>query len=440
MEYIVGKLTKETVTLYQKEDKTQLQVYSLNKFPEDVCVGDIYEINGEEKTLVKRSSYLTDKRDYELLEQIVYQDKYGMFSRYLDDNQFTSLIRYGKIEPAAEFGDIVTDCNLYSIGEEYGFSIIQNHKKGLKQREVTMLYIVKKVDKKYIYLLKNGEEEVIKLPKQENDFKPLDLVYLDKENDQIKIVKDDVFTPYFSNFLSKHEKEKIFNKNHFKITKWMVEYNHKHILSLIDYKTLKEIEYVPDYELYPSADRGDPYFRIELGTTVGYEWDYINAKIAVLYSSDLISNQNICDKHLSDEEKYYYYKEKVELYEERKKIFEKLNKEVEKYYQKNPLEYTKYEILDYYYVKDNYYNGTFELEPNSNCRILSTGEEEKDCIKLNDKDLPKHVRLNDEIVEVYDKEKKEKRYYFCREQMEDWFIFECEKLERIFKRCKDKRL
>ena len=81
MEYIVGKLTKETVTLYQKEDKTQLQVYSINKFPEDVCVGDIYEINGEEKTLIERSSYLTMKRQYRFLEQIVYQDKYGMLSK-----------------------------------------------------------------------------------------------------------------------------------------------------------------------------------------------------------------------------------------------------------------------------------------------------------------------------------------------------------------------
>ena len=439
MEYIVGKLTREKVTLYQKEDKTQLQVYSINKFPEDVCVGDIYEINGEEKTLIERSSYLTMKRRYGYLEQIVYQDKYGMLSKKIQDGQISSFIEYCKIDPIAEFGDIVTDCNLYSIGEEYGFSIIQNHKKGLKQREVTMLYIVKKVDKKYIYLLKNGEEEVIKLPKQENDIKPLDLVYLDKENDQIKIVKDDVFTPYFSNFLSKHEKEKIFNKNHFKITKWMVEYNHKHILSLIDYKTLKEIVYVPDYELYPSADRGDPYFRIELGTTVGYEWDYINAKIAVLYSSDLISNQNICDKHLSDEEKYYYYKEKVELYEERKKIFEKLNKEVEKYYQKNPLEYTKYEILDYYKVVGNGYDEMFRLEPTSNFK-LSIEEDEKESKYVDIKLLPEHARLHDYIVEVYDKENKQVKYYFCREQMPDWFIFECEKLERIFKRCKDKRL
>ena len=81
MEYIVGKLTRERVTLYQKEDKTQLQVYSINKFPEDVCVGDIYEINGEEKTLIERSSYLTMKRRYGYLEQIVYQDKYGMLSK-----------------------------------------------------------------------------------------------------------------------------------------------------------------------------------------------------------------------------------------------------------------------------------------------------------------------------------------------------------------------
>ena len=431
MEYIVGKLTRERVTLYQKEDKTQLQVYSINKFPEDVCVGDIYEINGEEKTLIERSSYLTMKRRYGYLEQIVYQDKYGMLSKKIQDGKISSFIEYCKIDPIAEFGDIVTDCNLYSIGEEYGFSIIQNHKKGLKQREVTMLYIVKKVDKKYIYLLKNGEEEVIKLPKQENDFKPLDLVYLDKENDQIKIVKDDVFTPYFSNFLSKHEKEKIFNKNHFKITKWMVEYNHKHILSLIDYKTLKEIVYVPDYELYPSANQGDPYFRIELGTTVGYEWDYINAKMAVLYSSDLISNQNICDKHLSDEEKYYYYKEKVELYEERKKIFEKLNKEVEKYYQKNPLEYTKYEILDYYKVVGNGYDEMLRLEPTSNFK-LSIEEDEKESKYVDIKLLPEHARLHDYIVEVYDKENKQVKYYFCREQMPDWFMEEYENLKDIF--------
>ncbi len=431
MEYIVGKLTKETVTLYQKEDKTQLQVYSINKFPEDVCVGDIYEINGEEKTLIERSSYLTMKRQYRFLEQIVYQDKYGMLSKKIQDGKISSFIEYCKIDPIAEFGDIVTDCNLYSIGEEYGFSIIQNHKKGLKQREVTMLYIVKKVDKKYIYLLKNGEEEVIKLPKQENYFKSLDLVYLDKENDQIKIVKDDVFTPYFTNFLSKHDKDRIFNKNHFKITKWIVEYNHKHILSLIDYKTLKETVYVPDYELYPSADQGDPYFRIELGTTVGYEWDYINTKMAALYTSDLIINKNICNQHLSNEEKYYYYKEKVELYEERKKIFEKLNKEAEKYYQKNPLEYTKYEILDYYKVLGDGYDGTLELEPTSNFK-LSIEEDEKELKYVDIKLLPEHTRMHDYLVEVCDKENKQVKYYFCREQMLDWFMEEYDNLKDIF--------
>ena len=431
MEYIVGKLTKETVTLYQKEDKTQLQVYSINKFPEDVCVGDIYEINGEEKTLIERSSYLTMKRQYRFLEQIVYQDKYGMLSKKIQDGKISSFIEYCKIDPIAEFGDIVTDCNLYSIGEEYGFSIIQNHKKGLKQREVTMLYIVKKVDKKYIYLLKNGEEEVIKLPKQENYFKSLDLVYLDKENDQIKIVKDDVFTPYFTNFLSKHDKDRIFNKNHFKITKWIVEYNHKHILSLIDYKTLKETVYVPDYELYPSADQGDPYFRIELGTTVGYEWDYINTKMAALYTSDLIINKNICNQHLSNEEKYYYYKEKVELYEERKKIFEKLNKEAEKYYQKNPLEYTKYEILDYYKVVYDGYDGTLELEPTSNFK-LSIEEDEKELKYVDIKLLPEHTRMHDYLVEVCDKENKQVKYYFCREQMLDWFMEEYDNLKDIF--------
>ena len=431
MEYIVGKLTKEKVTLYQKEDKTQLQVYSINKFPEDVCVGDIYEINGEEKTLIERSGYLTMKRQYRFLEQIVYQDKYGMLSKKIQDGQISSFIEYCKIDPIAEFGDIVTDCNLYSIGEEYGFSIIQNHKKGLKQREVTMLYIVKKVDKKYIYLLKNGEEEVIKLPKQENYFKSLDLVYLDKENDQIKIVKDDVFTPYFSNFLSKHDKDRIFNKNHFKITKWIVEYNHKHILSLIDYKTLKETVYVPDYELYPSADQGDPYFRIELGTTVGYEWDYINTKMAALYTSDLIINKNICNQHLSNEEKYYYYKEKVELYEERKKIFEKLNKEAEKYYQKNPLEYTKYEILDYYKVLGDGYDGTLELEPTSNFK-LSIEEDEKELKYVDIKLLPEHTRMHDYLVEVCDKENKQVKYYFCREQMLDWFMEEYDNLKDIF--------
>ena len=431
MEYIVGKLTKETVTLYQKEDKTQLQVYSINKFPEDVCVGDIYEINGEEKTLIERSSYLTMKRRYRYLEQIVYQDKYGMLSKKIQGSQFVNFIEYGKIEPAAEFGDIVSDCNLYGIDKKYDYVLIQNHKKGLKQREVTMLYIVKKADKKYIYLLKNGEEEIIKLPRQENDFKPLDLVYLDKENDQIKIVKDDVFTPYFTNFLSKHDKDRIFNKNHFKITKWIVEYNHKHILSLIDYKTLKETVYVPDYELYPSADQGDPYFRIELGTTVGYEWDYITTKMAALYPSDLIINKNICNQHLSNEEKYYYYKEKVELYEERKKIFEKLNKEAEKYYQKNPLEYTKYEILDYYKVLGDGYDGTLELEPTSNFK-LSIEEDEKELKYVDIKLLPEHTRMHDYLVEVCDKENKQVKYYFCREQMLDWFMEEYDNLKDIF--------
>ena len=121
----------------------------------------------------------------------------------------------------------------------------------------------------------------------------------------------------------------------------------------------------------------------------------------------------------------------MELYEERKKIFEKLNKEVEKYYQKNPLEYTKYEILDYYKVLGDGYDGTLELEPTSNFK-LSIEEDEKELKYVDIKLLPEHTRMHDYLVEVCDKENKQVKYYFCREQMLDWFMEEYDNLKDIF--------
>ena len=74
MEYIVGQIEKENVKLYNKENKEDVKTYSIKEFPEDVCLGDVYQIDGENKKLIKKSEFLKER--FSSLQKVVYFDKY----------------------------------------------------------------------------------------------------------------------------------------------------------------------------------------------------------------------------------------------------------------------------------------------------------------------------------------------------------------------------
>ena len=429
MEYIVGQIEKENVKLYNKENKEDIKTYSIKEFPEDVCLGDVYQIDGENKKLIKRSEYL--KEEFSSLQKVIYIDKYGLISQYLFNKDLINSVSYNDIDKDVEYGDIISFYNIYRLNKNLQYSIVQKHKKEEKNRKIEELYVIKNIDDKNIYLLKNGEKNVIKLPKIQGNYFKLDLVYLDEENGQIKIVKDQIFTPYFTSFLSKHDKDTILNKNHFKITKWIVEYNYKHAISLIEFETLKNPIYVADYQLFPSASFCDPYFKIELGNTIGFEFDYINEEISHLYWEILVDYQ-IHTGDLSDKEIYEYYKSKVEEFEKRFKILKKINKQCEKYYQEHPLEYTKYEISDYYLVESKESNNLWELKS-----LTHSEEDYYEPLYVNEKDLPKHLREGDKLVEVLVGTSNKPQYYYCREEMREEFTIEYQRMIDIRDRYKE---
>ena len=428
MEYIVGQIEKEDIKLYNKENKEDIKTYSIKEFPEDVCLGDVYQIDGENKKLIKKSEFLKER--FSSLQKVIYIDKYGLISQHLFNKGIKHITSLDDADENIEYGDIISYHNIHSINRKVTYPIFCKHKKEEKNRRVEELYVIKNIDDKNIYLLKNGEKRVVKLPKVQGNYSKLDLVYLDEENGQTKIVKDQIFTPYFTSFLSKHDKDTILNKNHFKITKWIVEYNYKHAISLIEFETLKNPIYVADYQLFPSASFCDPYFKIELGNTVGFEFDYINEEISHLYWEILVDYQ-IHTGDLSDKEIYEYYKNKVEEFEKRFKILKKINKQCEKYYQEHPLEYTKYEISDYYLVESKESNNLWELKS-----LTHSEEDYYEPLYVNEKDLPEHLREGDKLVEVLVGTSKKPKYYYCREKMREEFTIEYQRMVDIRDRYK----
>ena len=417
MEFLVGQIEKDNIKLYEKNNKDNIKEFSINDFPCDVCLGDCYEIDDKErKTLLSKTEIPFNHTG---LYKIIYVDGYLVLLQNLHDLEIKKSELIKNLPPNIEYGDILVHFKRLSINKKYEYSIFQKHSKDDKQRNLEELYLITKIDSKNIYLLKNGSKKVTKLEKIQGNYAPLDLVYIDKEDGQIKVVKDDKISPYFINFLSKHDKNKIFNKNHFKITEWVVEFNHKYVLSLLDKKTLKDIVYVADYELYPNARIGDPYYKIEIGKTSGFEFDFKNDYIREDYSK-LIKNQFLeDDKNLSNEELFKNYSEKLEILNKKIKYFEKLNKSIEKYYQKNPLEYTKYEIEDYYKVREyDYSNGKYVLERLGG-NIVSDEENDERIDYVVAKDLPEKLRVGDCLVKVLEGVNKKTKYYFSREKIKD---------------------
>ena len=123
------------------------------------------------------------------------------------------------------------------------------------------IYIIKEIDDKFIYLIKNGENKVVKFNKIQGDYSPLDLVYLRDD----KLIKDQTFTKYFKEFLSKFNQKVTFDKNNFKMHRYLVESFLDHGVSLCELDDIHALTFIPDYELNGNYVTGDIYIKIELG-------------------------------------------------------------------------------------------------------------------------------------------------------------------------------
>ena len=256
------------------------------------------------------------------------------------------------------------------------------------------LHIIKKIDNKYIYLIKNGDKKLIKFNKLQEEFSPLDLVYINGD----KLIKDHIFTKYFKDFLARFDNKVKFDNNHFRIHRYLVE----------------------DYELNGNFTTGDIYLKIELGLSYAYIFDDDLKELKVTYNQVLMKTSNV--KGCKTLQEYYdKYTKKINALKNKRKIFEKISKKAEEYYAKHPLPFSEKDIIGKFEV--------VELETDNVYRLVDYDDDTK-CIYVEIKDLPNYVREKDIVILVKDKNTKQEKYYFTRSDYDNSFNYYLNYLEK----------
>ena len=277
------------------------------------------------------------------------------------------------------------------------------------------LHIIKKIDNKYIYLIKNGDKKLIKFNKQQEEFSPLDLVYINGD----KLIKDNVFTKYFKDFLARFDNQVKFDNNHFKIHRYLVEDFHKHAVSLCELDDINKLTYICDYELNGNFTTGDIYLKIELGLSYAYIFDDDLKELHVAYNQILMRAES-ADENMSDIEVANFFEKIVKTLKNKRKILEKISKKAEEYYAKHPLPFSKEDVIGKFEV--------VELETDNVYRLVDYDDDTK-CIYVELKDLPNYVREKDIVILVKDKNTKQEKYYFTRSDYDNSFDYNLKLME-----------
>ena len=262
------------------------------------------------------------------------------------------------------------------------------------------IYIIKEIDDKFIYLIKNGENKVVKFNKIQGDYSPLDLVYCHGD----KLIKDQTFTKYFNEFLSKFNQKVSFDKNNFKMHRYLVENFLDHGVSLCELNDIHALTFIPDYELNGNYVTGDIYIKIELGRDHAYIYEDDLSVLNVTYNQVLMKDFNTKDKTL--EEKFALYSNRIKNLKEKRKKLIKVSKKAEEYYAAHPLPYSKEDIIGAYQI--------MELEFDHTYRLSNYYDDNDYNNYVDEKELPRYAREEDVVVLVQDKKTKQKKYYFTR--------------------------
>lgn len=286
------------------------------------------------------------------------------------------------------------------------------------------IYIIKEIDDKFIYLIKNGENKVVKFNKIQGDYSPLDLVYLCDD----KLIKDQTFTKYFKEFLSKCKQKVTFDKNNFKMHRYLVEDIYKHGVCLCELDDIHNYNYIGDYELNGNISTGDIYIKIELGKNHAYIYEDDLFELNVAYNQVLMKDFNTKDKSL--EEKFTLYSDRIKNLKAKRKNLIKVSKKAEEYYAAHPLPYSKEDIVAVYEVMELEFDHVYRL---SNCNQKNDFNNYVD-----EKELPPNVREGDEVILVLDKKTKQKKFYFAFVDYAISFDFELNLLEKRLNAIKEK--
>ena len=278
------------------------------------------------------------------------------------------------------------------------------------------LHIIKKIDNKYIYLIKNGDKKLIKFNKPQEEFSPLDLVYINGD----KLIKDNVFTKYFKDFLARFDNKVKFDNNHFKIHRYLVEDIYKYGVSMCELDDIHKLTFICDYELNGNLTTGDIYLKFELGPSYAYIFDDDLKELKVTYNQVLMKTSNV--KGCKTLQEYYdKYTKKINALKNKRKIFEKISKKAEEYYAKHPLPFSEKDIIGKFEV--------VELETDNVYRLVDYDDDTK-CIYVEIKDLPNYVREKDIVILVKDKNTKQEKYYFTRTDYDNSFNYYLNYLEK----------
>ena len=286
------------------------------------------------------------------------------------------------------------------------------------------IYIIKEIDDKFIYLIKNGENKVVKFNKIQGNYSPLDLVYCHGD----KLIKDQTFTKYFNEFLSKFNQKVSFDKNNFKMHRYLVEDIYKHGVCLCELDDIHKYTYIGDYELNGNISTGDIYVKIELGRDYAYIYEDDLSELNVTYNQVLMKDFNTKDKSL--EEKFDLYSNRIKNLKAKRKNLIKVSKKAEEYYAAHPLPYANEDIVATYEVMELEFDHVYRL---SNC------DQKNDFNNyVDEKELPLNVREGDEVILVQDKKTKQKKYYFAFVDYAISFDFELNLLEKRLNAIKEK--
>ena len=269
-----------------------------------------------------------------------------------------------------------------------------------KNPQIEDLCIVKKIDKDFIYLIKNGDKNVIKLNKSNGDFSPLDLVYIDGNN----LIKDQYFTKYFKLFLEKFDRKVELKKNKFKVRRFLIEDFYEHGVAICPLDDIHDISYIGDYMLNGNYSYGDIYLEFTLDSSSACVYEEDMKPLNVVYNQVMMKDLSTKGKSL--EEKYQILSDRVNFLKEKRKILLKASKKAEAYYKLHPLPYTQDDVIATYSIMELEFEDTFRLE--------NLYDEDDYNNYVNVDELPKYARPDDDVVLVKDKLTGQKKYYFTR--------------------------
>ena len=287
------------------------------------------------------------------------------------------------------------------------------------------IYIIKEIDDKFIYLIKNGENKIVKFNKIQGNYSPLDLVYCHGD----KLIKDQTFTKYFNEFLSKFNQKVSFDKNNFKMHRYLVENFLDHGVSLCELNDIHALTFIPDYELNGNYVTGDIYIKIELGRDYAYIYEDDLSVLHVTYNQVLMRDQSP-DEKMNDFEVVDFFDKLVKQTKEKRKKLIKVSKKAEEYYAAHPLPYSKEDIIGTYQIMELEFDHVYRL---SNC------DQKNDFNNyVDEKELPRYAREEDVIVLVQDKKTKQKKYYFTRKHYTNSFDYDLKLTEETLNAYKQK--